>query len=423
MSQKHARDLEQKEAVEQGRKNLALIPRIEAWCEHLDVKLEYSGLLAELCQLPIGSMAIDCPHAAGPRISAMNLNEVATHFVINNCVNCPHHREIETPNFGQLVLAEKTKREAEKESSVKPAESSSKQEVLRRSRGKLDEALISSDISQQSILELVRGLDDPEKKLASSEKLLEATHLRPEFFTPCAIEVICEHFGDLVTGRNCISTVRNVLPSDRPVPEYVLSAAAHALTFEWGEPASFFIAQSLQFKSDPCPPGAIQQLLNTQHAPARAMFSGKLHAFHSPDGAAALTILAERWPLHIVNEIRVRLRHHEPNVRRDSAYAIEVIMKKSPSIGRDFIESLLSALELPDKHEFSRDADTWICRTLAVIFIHFPSDVEKALAVVLSSADEEMQTYSVKILGCVLDLAIGKTDLAKSLPTRYAQGR
>jgi hypothetical protein len=414
MSQKHARDLEQREAVEQGRKNLALIPRIEDWCEHLDIKLEYSGLLATIYQLPIGSMAIDCPHAGGLGISAMNLNEVATHFVINNCINCPHHREIKTPNFGQLVLGEKAKREAEEESSVKPADSSSKQEVLRRSRGKLDEALLSSDISEQSILELVGGLDDPEKKLASSEKLLEATHLRPEFFTPCAIEVICEHFSDLDTGRNCISTVRNVLPGNQPVPEYVLSAAAHALTFEWGEPASFFIARWLQLTSDPCPPGAIHLLLNTQHAPARAFSSGKLQVFDSPEGAAALAIIAERWPLHIVNEIRVRLRHHEPNVRRDSAYAIEVIMEKSPSIGRDFIESLLSALELPDNHEFSRDADTWICRALAVIFVHFPSDVEKALAVVLSSADEEMQTYSVKILNCVLDLAIGKTDMAKT---------
>lgn len=294
MSQKYARDLEQMEAVEQGRKNLALIPRIKAWCEHLDVKLEYSGFLAEFYQLPIGSMAIDCPHAAGLGISAMNLNEVATHFIINNCVDCQHHREIETPNFGQLVLAEKAKRAAEKESSVKSADSSSKQDVLRRSRGKLDEALLSSDISEQSILELVGGLDDPEKKLASSEKLLEATHLRPEFFTACAVEVICEHFSDLDTGRNCISTVRNVLPNDQPVPEYVLSAAAHALTFEWGEPASFFIARWLQFKRAPCPPGAIHQLLNTQHAPARAFFSGKLQVFDSPEGAAALAIIAER---------------------------------------------------------------------------------------------------------------------------------
>jgi hypothetical protein len=105
MAKKRSEEQRMQRSVEMGEANAALIPRLERWCSNLRVELTSSGLLAQMSQLPIGMMQINCPHGE-KGIQAMNLREVAAYFIAENCRGCPHHEELNPDNAGRDILRE-----------------------------------------------------------------------------------------------------------------------------------------------------------------------------------------------------------------------------------------------------------------------------------------------------------------------------
>src|SRR5712672_1617400 len=99
-------------SMEIGRANQRLWPRVKRWCRHIDVEMASYGMLAQATGLPIGHLRVICPHGHS-RMEAMQLDWVASTFIYENCIGCPHHDEISADNFGREVIAAKERQELE----------------------------------------------------------------------------------------------------------------------------------------------------------------------------------------------------------------------------------------------------------------------------------------------------------------------
>ncbi len=126
-------------------------------------------------------------------------------------------------------------------------------------------------------------------------------------------------------------------------------------------------------------------------------------------------MIAQKWPGHLVNALRKRLREGHPDMRADTApFAITVLMDSHPSLGLDMVESLIATLRLPDGDPTEGVADIWAVQALAVIYAHHPAEVERILQVIMSSGEEEMQKFCVKVYECIVELAEGKSQRVKT---------
>lgn len=99
--------------VEIGRKNQELWPRVKGWCKHLEIQLMSAGVVAEIYNLPAGTMRITCDHASAGGTASMHLENVATSFIIKNCRDCPFHQVVDIDNIGYAILEEWEKAQAE----------------------------------------------------------------------------------------------------------------------------------------------------------------------------------------------------------------------------------------------------------------------------------------------------------------------
>ena len=100
------------QGLEIGEANQRLLPRVKAWCRHLDVQMTSSGMLAQMTGLLIGHLKVVCPHGITLSESA-HLSWEAREFITRNCVGCAYHQEISPKNYGREVLAENARRERE----------------------------------------------------------------------------------------------------------------------------------------------------------------------------------------------------------------------------------------------------------------------------------------------------------------------
>ncbi len=176
------------DAMRIGERNAALIPRLHQWCSHLEAKLVSSGMYAQMTKLPIGMMTINCPHAKGLSMQSMHLADVAAYFVNENCIGCPHHEELNPDNAGRDILRESDKDRTAQ--ATAPIQSEAKQRLAGLVTGDLAQALKSAPTTEQSILELVAGLDDKDSSVDAAKILLQAADLAPDFFSALACEVM-----------------------------------------------------------------------------------------------------------------------------------------------------------------------------------------------------------------------------------------
>lgn len=77
MVKKRSMEREIEKSVEIGRRNAALMGKVQNWCRHLEVRMESAGLVAQLYNLPVGMMSIRCEHATAGGTMSMHLNQVA----------------------------------------------------------------------------------------------------------------------------------------------------------------------------------------------------------------------------------------------------------------------------------------------------------------------------------------------------------
>ena len=195
MAKKHSEERHMQKMIELGKQNAELLPKVKGWCKHIQVRMTSRGMLAEISNLPIGSIAISCEHASNGGIESMHLQEVAASFILKNCRGCPFHQTADIDNIGHVILRECEALQVEaatrKESAV-----AGRQRLKEMVSGELLTALREENVTTQSVLELVNGLDDGQHHIESAKKLIRASDIAPEFFSELAIEVVCSHFPE-----------------------------------------------------------------------------------------------------------------------------------------------------------------------------------------------------------------------------------
>lgn len=416
MAQKRNEERRHQHAVDIGRENLALIPRLEKWCNHLKVRQTSGGLLGEMMQLPIGMMAIDCPHAKGSSIQAMQLRQVAASFVLGNCRGCPHHEELNADNVGREILrAADTVVVEEKAEAARRSESASKLRSM--VRGDLTVALKTAPTTEQSVLECVARLDDPKQSGDAAKLLGQAAALAPEFFTDLACEVIAEHFSDLYCGRDCVEALRTLGEKRGAMLPVALQAARRCLEQALcNDEVLDLLADDIQAG------GALPSVPSVACIVRHHGYDSGSSRIHSPPVAnegqtRALLAIGRRDPDRLVMALNRILEEPDPHVRIAAPVAIGAILDELPKIGPGLLPKLAASLRLDDSEHGESSADVQANGALAHIFTYYPAETRAALESAAAFASDEVQELLVGPYGRLV------RDDFKDLPPGPARDR
>lgn len=213
-------DQELQKAISIGRSNQQLMPSVKSWCRHMDLADVSRGLVAEMYGLPI-NIKISCPHTAGI-IRGMVLENISSHFIMDNCTDCPYHDPTTNDNFGTQLLARSRKERAEKDKATVTEETfkdSLRKEIAELARKEKPKA----GITQLSVLKYVEGLDQPEDRIEKAELLLKSAGLEPGFFSLLTLRGISYYFDDEAAGHLLMDTVCLVLGKMKDRPAFILS--------------------------------------------------------------------------------------------------------------------------------------------------------------------------------------------------------
>lgn len=214
------------EAIELGRRNQSLLPKVQAWCSHLSLKDVSGGMVAAHYRIPI-SVSISCPHAAGG-FESMNLESSSRDFIIQHCRNCSFHSPANLDNFGTEVFnVFNEQREAQHQQQLQEAEA--KNELRENIKTLLATQKSTAEIPQVSILKLIELLETAGNKKETTQKLLEASRLQPGFFTDAAMEVLSSYFTDEEINEDCFQIVRNILSATGKKPANCLKHAIRSI--------------------------------------------------------------------------------------------------------------------------------------------------------------------------------------------------
>lgn len=203
-------------SIEVANKSKSLIPEIKKWCSHLKIKSEYGGLMGEM-GLPTMNY-VSCPQADGG--GGMNLEWVANDFIVQNCQNCKHHKEVFHKNFGRkaieiyLEYKENVEREQKKEEKII-------NEVRSKIKGKILDRFKSSKTTEVSILKLVEKLSDEENRFQVAETILESSRLKPTYFSQLSLDYLVLFLNDdNISAEISLSIVNVVLHDPDKLTEF-----------------------------------------------------------------------------------------------------------------------------------------------------------------------------------------------------------
>lgn len=394
MAHQRVEDQHYREMVELGQQNAALIPRVQRWCDHLKVRMVSSGLLAQATGLPIGRMAIECEHATGMSVQAMQFDQVAACFITENCRGCPHQQELNEDNAGREILqaADKVQEEEKKPKTATPA--------ARRVRGlvsgDLSTAMATAPTTEQSVLECVARLELPDQAAEAAQLLCQAAELAPEFFNDLACEVIAEHFPELFHGGACVTALRIIGRKRKQIPAVAVRAAQHCVESQLcPDEALELLADYYEAGGDLPRAPTVARLV--RHHGYRSVGSIQSVPEANPGQVRALLAIGKRDLGLLADAINRILEEREPAVRIAGPIAISAVLGDLPALGPLVIDRLTRSLELDDSRDHYGSVDVYACDALADIFALSPQQTRLDLDAAAAAASEEGKELLMKV--------------------------
>lgn len=417
MAKRRSEDRMIQQTLDIGRRNAQLLPKVRNWCRHLEIKMESSGLVAQVYGVPAGTMSISCPHASAGGSMSMHLNHVATDFITANCRDCRHHEVVSIDNIGREIL-DKEVEVRTRLASNKAAESQAKYRIRQLVSGDLTEALRREDVTKQSVLELVVLLDDEAHCCEAGSKLVKAAEVAPEFFTQLAIEVICSHFPDVGHGKACIEAILRLQSTLSPSTEDIAFDAARTCLIENKNPdrACFVIGHYLARHNLSPEPELVEAVVHTQwHG-----LNIPMHRPPSYDGSNfALTVIAQRDQPLLIGVLKRRLGVDEKHIRFNAEHIVVELIDRFPMVAKELVDPLIDSLDLDDDINSGISADGAACRALAAIYFRHPEFTQEKLAEGYSRLSIEGKEIIVDVYRHVVWEARMPSDLVGALPSQF----
>lgn len=214
MSRLESDNKEFDEALKLARKSKSLIPEINNWCSNIKINSQYGGMIGEM-GFPTMNF-ISCPQANGG--GGMNLEWVASEFIIDNCQECKFHKEKYNKNFGREVIAkhlsylEKVNTNLEK-----------KRKVLNVFNDKIIELVNSGDTktTELSIYRLLQDLGNDTEDIQIAKRILEATNVSADFFSEESIEYLTLFLDREISNPIAKSIVNIIKKDERKLSQFV----------------------------------------------------------------------------------------------------------------------------------------------------------------------------------------------------------
>jgi hypothetical protein len=381
-----------KDAFKVGEENAALIPRLTPWCSHLKVELVSSGLYAQMSGLPIGMMAVRCPHGS-KGMQAMRLKEVAAFFIRENCQGCPHHEELNPNNAGRELLQAIGAVEEERNRPAAP-ETEAKRRLRESLSGDLAQALEKAPTTEQSVLNLIALLEDEEHSGKAGEALVQAAEIAPELFSRLAWDVLSEYLSDLVLAGVCAQTMRALGIKLGTTPATAVAAAWRCVD------QGLCHDEVLGLLGDDLARGGGLPIVPVvARALGHQAFAGRHFGGHRPSHPGLLHLIGEicrRDPDRVADACCRRLENPDPHVRAGTSIVLRKLLPICPALGPPALAALLASLALDDD-EYEKSADVEACRALAVIYAQAPKATEGRILTGFRQANEEVKGLILQI--------------------------
>lgn len=352
------------EYIELGRKNASLITRLRPWCRHLDVKVEISGLLAQMTRLPIGMLQVTCPHGVTQGMS-MHLEHEAEQFITQNCISCPHHKELSSDNLGRDILANREKAKVEADVAQQR-----RRELERQIQAEVANALQTKEMTQASVNRLILNLHDPQASQEALTNLQEAAKIAPEFFSEEAIRVIGDNVRTQM-GATCVDIIRTVLLARRELPPFIPKIVVAAAAARCENACHIVVDHFSNFE----PALRLDVLACAVTIPEYEHIPGAIYARPKFPGVIRLVehMLGEA-PEDVRSLFERRLTVDNKHVKFNCA---RLLIDLLPAGARHIIpltRMLVRSLELTDD-AYGESADEAVCEVLAHLYVFAPAHV------------------------------------------------
>lgn len=376
------------EAISIGQQNEELLALGKAWCTHIRVDRGPFGvgLVEEMTRLPISGGRFTCDFARRPvSYFAMQLAESAIEFFENNCIGCGERSSGgRVPNLRTWAEPRITERDERKEEEQEARRVAGEE---REERIKHRQFVVGSfSAAAQEIIGLVNRLDlDPSDDEASAS-LSDLVELAPEAFEevkdllyvdtgqlrlPVLLEVLVgldAGSGSADLHSMCVAAVRDGWARSVGCKYLSKHGVVDDLTGDF--------VKGLVFQSAPSGFFPMPQ--------SRGEPSGLLH-YHS------------LRPDVIESTIADLLRQGIPFYRAAAAAATRHVVSADTDAGPRLLSALLDAMKFPEDSWSSEDPVHSVAKTVALVLVNSPDDVESAIDARWQNASPE---YRVRLLRC-----------------------
>jgi hypothetical protein len=395
MAKKRTEQKQIEKAIQIGEENRRLVADVSRWCEHLKIHVETAGMLAAMYKLPIGMLSIECPHSTGS-MGGMQLKHIATDFVIRNCIECNHHKEIHSINFGRAVV-EKHKRLISQKTSRQNEGPTPLDRIKALKLSKVESSLQTADVTEQSILKLVSLLAHEQHRESAAAKLLQASRLAPTYFNELALEAISVHLSEPSIRSNCIKTLAAILESRPEKPQYIFKAAFQELPFS--EEVSILFRHYVTIENLRDFDFLIRAIIDRCSFPAIHFDSRPLPTYPSAISFLSYTYGLDQMYLTGIFTDRLKVDDKASRIRINRL--LQQIGKQIPGAVVPLLDRLFYSFDFDDDiYEDSADAETK--NTIAQVFFNNHSEVIQSLNRCYDSLSTEAKALSIGVFETVV---------------------
>ncbi|MGH7497139.1 MAG: hypothetical protein ACREOO_32715 [bacterium] len=409
-------------AIELGKKNADLLPKVKRWCQHIQIEQVSAGLLAQFYHLPIGSLRVTCEHGISQGES-MHLDWEARSFILENCIGCPHHKEIASENFGREILAKKQKsdleeaqtearlRELEKESHAAIRTVLDTDEVIEKSINAMilelhnlkQEAIptISSNREAARIIPAFLECRNEEQKTHPIvTQLLQAAHLGPELFSENALRVLTDGFQK-ENAKDFIDVIGVVCEHRKEIPGHVFEGAIKTISnssSDVADAACEFVAKFIDHYD-------VNRVLSLLHnilsipdfcswERTRRRYADEIRQFQGV--FILLSFLFDKDAKAVRNAFASRLHIDDKDTRFNTAETLLQLLPEKAEAILPLTRVLLRSLELKDD-EYNASADSRIIDLISHLYAFNPQTVEDEITGYLECVSEEVKVLIFSI--------------------------
>jgi hypothetical protein len=372
------------QGLEIGEANQRLLPRVKAWCRHIDVQMTSSGVLAQMTGLPVGHLKVVCPHGITLSESA-HLSWEVSEFIPRNCVGCAHHEEISPDNYGREVLAEKERRDQEEADAA-----AQRKELSAQSYEAASAALKSGHPKEESVNRFVLDMFGSQEEADRSRALLiEAAELGWDCFSEAALKVLGDGFGG-ANGVSCIEAARIVCRHRKMVHSGLIVKAMTAVG-QRRDVACGLLSDAIECGYNAA--DVLAELPLIVAVPEYGRF-GVLAALggKSPEYSGTIELvrkLIELDPAAVRGAFAERLKSPEKMVRFNAIRLLTDFLPGQVDAILGLTDALLRSLELPDDIYDGASADGAASNLLAHLYAYAPHSVEPSIQQFLPLASME----------------------------------